>query len=238
MPDVFPVVFNETAAVPMPLSAGPHVDIRRETAPAVVPLAEEMTLRVATVGLSDDGSDCPAELLNFESDCCFMDGGVLVRERSPVVSARGAAVPTSLKMDSDGAAVVCTTLLDEAVDNTLEVVGWHDGQLWFRTNPEDALPVMPDEHSLMSDLVWPDVIPVHQNFVLNDVCGDDRFSPGVTECATVNRQTGLDSHGEVLWEGLSVRKFMWHVGRIGGCVHGLGDPKSVCRWLFGDFLPF
>ena len=76
------------------VETGPQVDIRRETAPAVVPLAEKMTLRVATVGLSDDGSDCPVELLNSESDCCFMDDGVLVLERSPVVSARGAAVPT------------------------------------------------------------------------------------------------------------------------------------------------
>ena len=50
LPDVFPVMFDETAAVPMPLPVvvepGPQDDIRRETAPAVAPLAEEMTLRV------------------------------------------------------------------------------------------------------------------------------------------------------------------------------------------------
>ena len=57
---------------------------------------EEITLRVAMVDLSEDESDCPAELLDFEPDCCFMDVGVLVAERYPVVSARGAAVPTSL----------------------------------------------------------------------------------------------------------------------------------------------
>ena len=105
LPDVLPVMFDETAAVPMPLpvvvETGPQVDIRWETAPAVVELAEEMTLRIATVGLSDDGSDCPAELLNSESDCCFMDDGVLVPKRSPVVSARGAAVPTSLPTISE-----------------------------------------------------------------------------------------------------------------------------------------
>ena len=50
----------------------------------------------ATVGLSDDGCVCPAELLNSESDCCIMNYGVLVPESSTVVSARGAAVPTSL----------------------------------------------------------------------------------------------------------------------------------------------
>ena len=98
-------MFDETAAVPMPLpvvvETGPEVDIRLETAQAVIPLAEEMTLRVATVGLSDDGSDCPVELLNSESNCCFMNDGVLVPERSPVVSARGAAVPTSLPTISE-----------------------------------------------------------------------------------------------------------------------------------------
>ena len=54
LPDMFPVMFDETAAVPMPLpmvvETGPQDDIRRETAPAVVPLTEEMTLRVSTVG--------------------------------------------------------------------------------------------------------------------------------------------------------------------------------------------
>ena len=79
------------------VEAVPQVEIRRETAPAVVPLTAEKTSHVATVGPSDDGSDRPAEWLNSESDCCFMDDGVLVPERSPVVSARGAAVPTSLR---------------------------------------------------------------------------------------------------------------------------------------------
>ena len=41
VPEVFPVMFDETAAVPMPLpvvvETGPQVDIRRETTPAVVP---------------------------------------------------------------------------------------------------------------------------------------------------------------------------------------------------------
>ena len=56
-------------------------------------------------------------------------------------------------MDSDGAAVVCTALLDEAVDDALDMVGLHVGQLWFRTDQEDAVPVMLDEHSLMYDFV-------------------------------------------------------------------------------------
>ena len=249
-PDVFPVMFVETAAVPMPLpvvvNTGSHNDIRRETAPAVVPLAEEMTLRVTTVSLSDNGSDCPAELLNSESVCCVVDDGVFVPELSPVVSARGAVVPTSLPtisevfssavlaggggvvaaaaplavvgtvtarvsvlpdvgselpVDPDVAAMVCAALLEEAVDSALDVVGVNVGQLWFRTDPEDALPVMLDEHSLMCDLVWLDVVPVIQDVVSTDVCGDDRFSPGVrSNNVSLDWWIDLDSHGIVNWE--------------------------------------
>ena len=36
-------------------------DIRKVAAPVVVPLAEEMNLRVAMIGLIEDGSDLPAE---------------------------------------------------------------------------------------------------------------------------------------------------------------------------------
>ena len=93
----------EAAAVPMPLpvvaESVSQVVIRKETSPVVVPLAEEMTLRVGMVDLIEDGSDLPAELLGSERvlpDCCFIDVGVLVPERFPVVSARGAAVLTSL----------------------------------------------------------------------------------------------------------------------------------------------
>ena len=55
----------------MPLPAGtevvPQVNIRRETVPAVSPLADKMSSCVATVGLTDDGSDRPAELLDSDS---------------------------------------------------------------------------------------------------------------------------------------------------------------------------
>ena len=97
-----PVVSAGVAAVPMPLpvvaEAVSQVMIRKEAAPVVVPLAEEVPFRVGMVGLIEDESDLPAELLGSECvvGCCFIDVGVLVPERSPVVSARGAAVPTSL----------------------------------------------------------------------------------------------------------------------------------------------
>ena len=68
--DVFPVVSAGASAVSMPLRAVaepvPQVVIRKEAAPVVVPLAEDMTLRVAMVGLIEDGSDLPAELLDSE----------------------------------------------------------------------------------------------------------------------------------------------------------------------------
>ena len=105
LPDVFPVMSAGAAAVPMPLPAVaepvPQVVLRREAIPVVVSLAEEMTLCVAMIGLIEDGSDLPAELLDSEPvlpDCCFIDVGMLVPESSPVVSARGAAVPTSFSV--------------------------------------------------------------------------------------------------------------------------------------------
>ena len=81
----------------------------------------------------------------------------MVAEAAPLavvgtVTARVSVLPdvgSELPVDSDGAAVVCTTLLDEAVDYALDVVGLRVRQLWFRTDPEDAVPVMLDEHSLM-----------------------------------------------------------------------------------------
>ena len=44
---------------------------------------------------------------------------------------------------------------------------------------EDVLPMMMDENSMICDLVRPDSVPVDRDSVLTDICGDDRFSPGV-----------------------------------------------------------
>ena len=84
----------------MVVDIGPQVDSGRESTPAAVPLVDEIILCIATVGLSD-GSDRPAELLNSESDGCLVDESVFVPEMSPVVSARGAAVPRSLPTISE-----------------------------------------------------------------------------------------------------------------------------------------
>ena len=54
-----------------------------------------------------------------------------------------------------------------------------------------------------------------------DVCGDDRCSPGVMDCASLDRLNDLDSHGEVLWECLSVSGYSY--------VACLSDWRSVLR---------
>ena len=91
LPDVFPVMFDEAAAVllfsPVGVDADTQVDVRRETTPTVVPLV--------------DGSDRPAGLVVSKSGGCVMNEIVLVPEMSPVVSARGAAVPTFLPTMSE-----------------------------------------------------------------------------------------------------------------------------------------
>ena len=109
-------------------------------------------------------------------------------------------VGSEIAAGSDEAAVVCTALVDEAVDDALEVVGLHVGQWWFRMEPEDASPVMLDENSLICDFVWPDDVPVNQDFVSTDHCGDDRFSPGVRKDVSLDWQIDLYSHGMVNWE--------------------------------------
>ena len=95
---------------------------------------------------------------------------------------------SKLPADSDRVAIVCTALLGEAVDNTKEVVDLRVGQLCFRIDSENVLPMMMDERGMIC--VRPHSVMIDRDSVLTDVSGDDRFSPGVTECAIVNRQTG------------------------------------------------
>ena len=140
------------------------------------------------------------------------------------VTARMSVLPdvdSELPVDSDGAAVVCTALLDEALDDALDVVGLHVGQLWFQTELEDVLPVMLDEHSLMCDFVWPDVVPANQDFVATMVCGDDRLSPGVRNDVSMDWRIDLDSHGMVNWE--------YQLNGEDRAFAGASDWKSVLR---------
>ena len=87
------------------------------------------------------------------------------------------------------AAVVCAAPIDEAVDNALDVVGLYVGQLWFRMDSEDVLPLMSDEHSGINDFVRPESDTVVQVYMSTDVGGVDRLSPGVTDCASLDSLT-------------------------------------------------
>ena len=71
---------------------------------------------------------------------------------------------SELPADSDRGAVVCTVPVDEAVDDTLDVVGIRVGQLRFWADSEVVSPLIVNEQSMTTE-----------------VSGDDRFSPGVTD---------------------------------------------------------
>ena len=235
VPDVFPVIIDETAAVPMPLhvvvETEPQDDVRRETALSVVSQDDEMTLWIDTVGLSVDGNGCQVELLNSGSDWCFMDNGVVVTGMFSAVSARGAAVSTflptisdvfssavldgggdiaeaapvaeaaplavvgtvtarvsalpdvgsQLPADSNRVAVVCSAPVNEAVDDAMGVVSLRVGQWWFRTDSAVVLPLIANELCVISDLVH----------TKTDVCGDERFSPGVKDYSSLGSRDCL-----------------------------------------------
>ena len=61
----------------------------------------DRTVETVRVGLSNNRSDRPVDLLNSEHDGGLVVECVLVLEMSPIVSARGAAVPTSLPSMSE-----------------------------------------------------------------------------------------------------------------------------------------
>ena len=69
---------------------------------------------------------------------------------------------SELPANSDGDAAVRAAPLDEAVENTLDVVGLNVGQSWFRTDSEVILPLTVDEHSMLCNFVRPDTVPVIQ----------------------------------------------------------------------------
>ena len=91
LPDVFPVMFDESANVPLSLpvvvNTETQVDVRWETTSAVVTLV--------------DRGGRPAGWLDSESDCCVIDEIVLDPEMIPIVSVRSAAVPTFLPTMSE-----------------------------------------------------------------------------------------------------------------------------------------
>ena len=92
-------------------------------------------------------------------------------------------VGSELPLDSNGAAVVCSAPVNEAVDDALDVVNLRVGKWWFRTDSEVVLPLIGNKLSVISDLVY----------MKTDVCGDDRFSPGVKDYTSLESRTVCDS---------------------------------------------
>ena len=113
------------------------------------------------------------------------------------VTARVSVLPdvgSELPTHSDADAVVRTVLVDEVMDDALDVVGLSVGQLCLRMDSEDALPVLQDERSVMSFLVRPVAVLISHFFLSYDDCGDDRFSPGASDCVSLDCHLDLDSH--------------------------------------------
>ena len=107
---------------------------------------------------------------------------------------------SELPTDSDAAAVVCAAPVDEVMDGALDVVGLSVEQSCLRMDTEDTLPVLQDERSVMSFLVRPVAVLISQFFLLYDDCGDDRFSPGVSDRGSLDCHVDLDSLWMIYWE--------------------------------------
>ena len=132
--------------------------------------------------------------------CCF-SWGSLLRQLPPLavvetVTARVSVLPdvgSELPTVSDVAAVVCAAPVYEVGNGALDEVGLNVGQSCFRMDSEDTLPPLQDERSVMSFLVQPAAVLISQFFVSYDDCGDDRFSPGMSDRVSLNCHVDLDS---------------------------------------------
>ena len=103
-------------------------------------------------GLIEEGSDLPAELLGSERalpDCCFIDVGVLVPERSPVVSARGAAVPTSLPTITEVFFLCCFLLGVVSEAAPLAEVGTVTARVFVLPDAGRELPAVSDRAAIV-----------------------------------------------------------------------------------------
>ena len=110
--------------------------------------------------------------------------------------------------------------LDEAGEDTLEVVGLDVGKLLFRMDSDDDLPLMVAGPSAMCEFVRPDTVPVVMVHMPTDVLGDDRFSPGVSCCIPLDRQSCVDSHGKEHWDSSVACISDW----VGALDHPVGMP--------------
>ena len=97
------------------------------------------------------------------------------------------SVLSELLADSAGAAAVRVAPLAEAGEDTLDVVGLDVGKLLFRKDSDNDLTLTVAEPGARCVFVRPDTVPVVMMNMPTDVLVDDRFSPGVTCCVTLDR---------------------------------------------------
>ena len=81
----------------------------------------------------------------------------------------------------------------EVGNGALDEVGSCAGQSCFQMDSADTLPALQDERSVMSFLVRPAAVLISQFFLSYDDCGDDRFSPGISDRVSLNCHVDLDS---------------------------------------------
>ena len=80
------------------------------------------------------------------------------------------------------------------------------GKLLFRTESDDGLLMTVAEPGAMCKYVRPDTVQVIMLNMLTDVLGDDRFSPGVPCCVTLNRLSCIVPPRNEPWKHL---EFDW-----------------------------
>ena len=122
-----------------------------------------MSVRVAAVPIS-----FPAFDEVFSPAVFAGGGGGVVADAAPLAVVGTVTIGVSVLVDagselpagSAGAAAVRAAPLAEAGEDTLDVVGLDVGELLFRTDSDDGLPMMVAESGAMSKFVRPDDDPV------------------------------------------------------------------------------
>ena len=182
-------------------------------------------------------ADVPMSLPAFDevfSPAVFAGGGG-VADAAPLALVGTVTVGLSVLMgagselpaDSAGAVSVRAAPVAEAGEDKLDVVGMDVRKLLFRTDSDDGLPRTVAEPGVMCKFVRPDTVQVVILNMPTDVLGDDRFSPGVTCCVTLNRLNCIVTPMKELWKHL---EFDWDssvvcmTDWVGALDHPVGKP--------------
>ena len=134
---------------------------------------------------------------------------------------------SELPSDSAGAAAVRVAPLAESGEDSLDVVGLDVGKLLFWKDSDNDLPLTVSEPGAVCAFVRPDTVPVVMVNMPTDVLGDDRFSPGVTCCVTLDQLCCIGPLRTEHWERL---EFDWDSSVtcspdwVGALDHPVGKP--------------